>query len=150
MMESDPHWAYPHSKVFQGYTDIMQIAGSPAVDKERQALLQKIEDMIVKGDPSLDVARERDRQYEFLVHEKFDADTEGKAFGRTYPNALIASKYSEVVARSLGFGDPAFKGLTAGLAAAAEALFDKLDQEAKSATPPPATQPSAPPPPAAP
>ena len=132
MMENDPNWTQPHTQVFQQYTDIIQIAGSPAVDKERQALKAAL-------------GKEADRFYEFLVHEKFDADTEGKAFGRTYSNKLIAEKYSEVVALRMGVDDKnARKSVVNGLAPLAEKLFDKLDQEAQKSKPaqaPPAKQP---------
>ena len=132
MMENDPNWTQPHTQVFQQYTDIIRIAGSSAVDKERQALKAAL-------------GKDADRHYEFLVHEKFDADTEGKAFGRTFSNKLIAEKYTDVVALRMGVEDKnARKSAVNGLAPLAEKLFDKLDQEAQKSKPaqaPPAKQP---------
>lgn len=133
MMEGDPHWTSQHTQVFQDFTTLMQIADSSVVDKERKSLRQVIGQMAAGGGE--DVARAQDQFYEFLVHEKYDADTEGKAFGKSYPNALIAQRYSAVVARSLGAGDPAFKVLISKLTATAENFFDRLDQAAKPSTP---------------
>jgi uncharacterized protein DUF4157 len=146
MMESDPHWTSQHTQVFQEFTTLMQIANSQAVDKERQAVKQEIGQLAAGGGQAKDVARAQDNYYEFLVHEKYDADTEGKAFGKSYSNALIAKQYSKVVALRLVSDDfPALQVLKDRLAAAAEKLFDKLDQAAKTITPStPTTSPPAP------
>jgi len=146
MMESDPHWTSQHTQVFQEFTTLMQIANSQAVDKERQAVKQEIGQLAAGGGQAKDVARAQDNYYEFLVHEKYDADTEGKAFGKSYSNALIAKQYSKVVALRLVPDDfPALQVLKDRLAAAAEKLFDKLDQAAKTITPStPTTSPPAP------
>ena len=149
MMEREPSWTNQHSQVFQDFTAILQIANSPAVDKERQALKQEI-GVFAKGSgqttTAADVTREEDKYYEFLVHEKYDADTAGKAFGKSYPNSLIAKKYSDVVALRFGLGDKTFQTLKDKLAAAAEKLFDKLDQAVKAGTPTTPTTPPASPP----
>jgi hypothetical protein len=135
MMERDPHWTSQHTQVFQDFATWIQIASSPAVDKERQELKNQIGAMASGGGRAKDIALATDSNYEFLVHEKYDADTEGKAFGKSYPNALIAKNYSAVVALRLGLGDSVFQSLKDKLAVAAEKLFDKLDQAAKSSTP---------------
>lgn len=136
MMESDPNWTSQHTQVFLDFMSLMQIANSAAVDKERQALKKEIGPLAAGGGQVKDVALAQDNFYEFLVHEKYDADTAGKAFGKSYSNALIAKNYSKVVALRLVPDDfPALKVLTDKLAAAAEKLFDKLDQAAKTTTP---------------
>jgi hypothetical protein len=149
IMERDPHWTSQHTQVFQGFTDLMNIANSSAVDKERQALKQEIGTIARGGGKAKDaaaIAAEQDKYFEFLVHEKYDADTEGKAFGRSFTNAVIASKYSDVVALRLGLGDRVFQTLKVHLAAAAKNLFDELDNAASPHTPgtptssPPATK----------
>jgi len=35
MMESNSHWTNSHTSIFQGYTDVMTIANSKALDQER-------------------------------------------------------------------------------------------------------------------
>jgi Domain of unknown function (DUF4157) len=140
MMEGDPNWTSQHTQVFLDFMSLMQIANSAAVDKERQALKKEIGPLAAGGGQVKDVALAQDNYYEFLVHEKYDADTAGKAFGKSYSNALIAKNYSKVVALRLVPDDfPALKVLTDKLAAAAEKLFDKLDQAAKTTTPNPPT-----------
>ncbi len=136
MMEGDPNWTSQHTQVFLDFTSLMQIANSAALNKERQALKQEIGPLAAGGGQVKDVTLAQDNYYEFLVHEKYDADTAGKAFGKSYSNALIAKNYSKVVALRLVPDDfPALKVLTDKLAAAAEKLFDKLDQAAKTTAP---------------
>ena len=76
------------------------------------------------------------------MHGKFDADTESKAFGKTYSNKLIAEKYSEVVVLRLGVDSAIRRKIADSLAPVAEKLFDKLDQVAQKTNPgtPPATK----------
>lgn len=136
MMESDAHWTSQHTQVFQEYSNILGIATSKALDKELQEVKKQIGSITSGGGSattSAEIQKAGDAYYEFLVHEKYDADTEGKAFGKTYSNALIAKKYSEVVCRRLAVGDdhPAFRILSNQLASAAEKLFDKVDQASK-------------------
>lgn len=143
MMERDPHWTGKHTQVFQDYTNILHVSGSSSVDKERQALKRQIGVMASLGGlPRAKWLKAADFYYEFLVHEKFDVDTESKAFGKSYPNALIAQKYSEVVARRLGADNPLLKGQREQLAKAAETLFDKLDHLVQTPT---RSMPSSPP-----
>lgn len=145
IMERDPHWTSKHTQVFQDYTNILRVAGSSAVDKERQALKRQIGVMAgLGGLEKAEWLRAEDLNYEFLVHEKFDADTESKAFAKSYPNALIAQKYSEVVAQRLGADNPLLRGQREQLVKAAEALFNKLDQLAQMPTPPVLSSPPAP------
>jgi hypothetical protein len=134
IMEKDPHWTQPHSMVFQGYADIIKIANSPAVTKERLELKQVIGEMAAGGGRAKNVANAQDEYYEFLVHEKYDANSTAAAFGKVYANSLIAKNYSKVVALRLGLGDAIFQPLKDKLAAAAEKLFDKLDQGSKPTT----------------
>ncbi len=134
MMERDPHWTAPHSQAFQGFHDLSQISDSATVDKERKEVKKQIGTLVRLGDEDAtlaDMTEKADKYYEFLVHEKYDADTEGKAFGKSYANPFIAKQYSEVVARRLG----ADVKLAKFLATAAEKLFDKLDQASKAAPP---------------
>ncbi|MBO0860425.1 MAG: DUF4157 domain-containing protein [Chloracidobacterium sp.] len=138
IMERDPRWTSQHTQVFQGYANILQIAGSAAVDKERQELKGRIGALASGGGTATtpaDLTKAEDLYYEFLVHEKYDADTESKPFGRTFPNALIAEKYSKVVAMRLRAGDRALHVLTDQLAASAEKLFNKLDQATQTGIP---------------
>lgn len=135
MMERDPHWTSQHAQVFQDFTNLMQISSSSAVAAERQALKQEIGQMAAGASRAEDLALAQDEVYEFLVHEKYDADTEGNAFGRIYQNALIAKRYSDVVALRFGLGDRIFQPQKDKLAAAAKRLFDKLDQAVKPNAP---------------
>jgi hypothetical protein len=172
MMERDPHWTGQHTQVFQGYADIMQLAESPAVDKERRKVKDLIEVMARMGgrlETDEDVIKSKasgksktkasgksktndeiaekskaiaERYYEFLVHEKYDVNIESKAFGKSKTNDEIAKEYSKTVARRLNLSADAYQPQKDQLAAAAEKLYDKLDQLARMSTPggPPATE----------
>jgi len=147
MMERSPNWMNQHTQVYQDFTKLMQIANSPVVDKERQKLKLIIRQIAAGGGAQHKaIILAQDHYYEFLVHEKYDADTEGKAFGRHYPNALIAKNYSKVVVSSLGTQNRPLQGmLNRMLAAAVEKFFDKLDQAAtntssKQTSSPPSTK----------
>jgi hypothetical protein len=137
IMERDPHWTSPRTQVSQDYTNLMQIANvSPAMDNERKALKQQIIHMLAATQRTAKgILGAKDGIYEFLVHEKFDADTEGKAFGKNYTNVYIAEKYSQIVAWRYGVPDLIYNTLRNNLVTAAAKLFDKLDQAAKPSTP---------------
>ncbi len=145
MMERASNWTNVHTRVFQDFTKLMKIANSPAVSKERQKSKQIIGQIAARGGAQGKAIKlEQNKYYEFLVHEKYDADVAGKAFGRHYSNALIAKNYSKVVVRSLSGHDRSLQDmLNRMLSAAVERLFDKLDQAANTSTS--STQTSSPP-----
>lgn len=118
-MEQNPHWMNQQTQIVQDYTKVLQVANSSALSKERDALKRQIGQI---------AAGEEDSYFEFLTHEKYDANTEASAFGRTYANSFIAKRYAEVIARRSGLSGQQFQGIQAGLAAVAEKFFDKLDQ----------------------
>jgi hypothetical protein len=100
IMEASPDYAGPHTSIFQGYQDIITAANSPIVAQERKVVRDQIALMILMNNtkPANDqIGKSQDSLTEFLVHEKYDAQTEYAAFGKTVTNAKIAMAYAKVV-----------------------------------------------------
>lgn len=141
-IEKDPNWVSEHSLIFQDYIKIFSVADSPALAAQKELLLKKIGEMGTLGGKVRSVnglKYVKDTYYEFLLHEKYDADKIKTAFGRTYTNSEIAQKYGEEVSRSLGTDKPIFKAKQAEFIATIKAMYDKVDQQA--AANPSATKP---------
>lgn len=143
VMERDPSFAasgQPHTKLAQGYFDMIAASQSPAVKKERDAVHQKLTryaavHSLPKG---TDLAALVDSFDEFLVHEKYDIQTVYGVMGYSGDtNQKIAEAYVKTVGTRLGpisVSDAMEANLRVDLTKAVCAYYNAIDKQLASAT----------------
>lgn len=156
MMERSPDYVGQHTSVYQGYQNIIAAANSTGVAQERKVVRDQIAVMMLMNNtkPAFDVIlKAQDSMLEFLVHEKYDAQTEYGAFGKTVTNAKIALAYSKVVGARVDIdvshdsdaADRFWEQQVRKLEGFLVKFYDKIDQsqqQGQATQPSPGTQPS--------
>ena len=156
LMEKDPSFAKggkPHSKLAQGYFDIIAASQTPGVKKERDEVRKQL--LVFAGlrtpPPTPDqITKFVDPLDEFLVHEKYDGQTVYGLMGFSgATNAKIADAYVKTIDGrvvhafgSISVSDPMETKLLLNLTNAVTAYYDAIDKALASATQPPGSSPA--------
>jgi hypothetical protein len=125
----------PRSGLVVDFEHTLRVAHSATLSPERQAVKNRLTTlMTLTGTPKAQLATEVDKQFFFLINEKFADQTSGTAFGRPVSNASTAKSYGGEVAHrieSAGTPFPDRRGWAirvADLVTDVTALYDGIDR----------------------